>query len=136
MFAARGNVWALDRARRVGRHVSVLALCAVGIGVGLATPAQADKIRDTKAEANRVWEQIQSDGERLEATIERYNGARFRLQQTMGRIHENEVRLATARAYQNAWVSSGRSRSYATSPLRTMRTTSGSTVHGNSVRSA
>ena len=29
--------------------------------------------------------------------IERYNGARFRLQQTMGRIHENEVRLATAR---------------------------------------
>ena len=67
MFAARGNVWALDRARRVGRHVSVLALCAVGIGVGLATPAQADRIGDTRAEANRVWEQIQSDGERLEA---------------------------------------------------------------------
>ena len=36
-------------------------------------------------------------GERLEAVIERYNGARFRLKQTMGRIHENEVRLATAR---------------------------------------
>ena len=97
MFAARGNVWALDRARRVGRHVSVLAVCAVGIGVGLATPAQADKMGDTKAEANRVWEQIQSDGERLEATIERYNGAKFRLQQTMSRIHENEVRLSTAR---------------------------------------
>jgi peptidoglycan DL-endopeptidase CwlO len=97
MFAARGNVWALDRARRVGRHVSVLAVCAVGIGVGLATPAQADKVGDTKAEANRVWEQIQSDGQRLEATIERYNGAKLRLQQTMGRIHENEVRLATAR---------------------------------------
>ena len=30
-------------------------------------------------------------------TIERYNGAKFRLQQTMGRIHENEVRLSTAR---------------------------------------
>jgi peptidoglycan DL-endopeptidase CwlO len=97
MFAARGNVWALDRARRVGRHVSVLALCAVGIGVGLATPAQADRIRDTRAEANRAWEQIQSNGERLEAVIERYNGARFRLKQTMGRIEENEVRLSTAR---------------------------------------
>jgi cell wall-associated NlpC family hydrolase len=97
MFAARGNVWALDRVRRVGRHVSVLAVCAVGIGVGLATPAQADKVGDTKAEANRVWEQIQSDGQRLEGVIERYNGARFRLKQTMGRIHENEVRLATAR---------------------------------------
>src|SRR3954454_21000557 len=97
MFAARGNVRALDRARRFGRHVSVLAVCAVGIGVGLATPAQADKGGDTKAEANRIWEQIQSDGQRLEATIEQYNGARFRLQQTMGRIHENEVRLSTAR---------------------------------------
>ena len=97
MFAARGNVQALDRARRVGRHVSVLALCAVGLGVGLVTPAQADKISDTKAEANRVWEQIQSDGQRLEQTIERYNGARFRLSQTMERIDQNEMRLATAR---------------------------------------
>ena len=97
MFAARGNVWALDRARRVGRHVSVLALCAVGLGVGVATPAQADKVGDTKAEANRVWEQIQSDGQRLETTIERYNGARYRLSQTMAAIHENEVRLSTAR---------------------------------------
>jgi cell wall-associated NlpC family hydrolase len=97
MFAARGNVRVLDRARRVGRHVSVLTVCAVGIGVGLATPAQADNIGATKAEANRVWSQIQSDGQRLEATIERYNGAKLRLQQTMTRIDENQVRLSTAR---------------------------------------
>ena len=97
MFAARGNVWVLDRARRVGRHVSVLAVCAVGIGVGLATPAQADKIGDTRAEANRVWEQIQSDGQRLEGDDRALQRRAFRLKQTMGRIHENEVRLATAR---------------------------------------
>jgi cell wall-associated NlpC family hydrolase len=97
MFAARGNVWALERARRVGRHVSVLALCAVGVGVGLATPAQADNISATRAEANRVWNQIQADGRRLEAVIERYNGAKYRLEQTMTSIHQNEVRLATAR---------------------------------------
>jgi len=97
MFAARGNVWALDRARRVGRHVSVLALCAVGVGVGLATPARADNIGATKAEANRVWNQIQADGQRLELVIEKYNGAKLRLEQTMTSIHENEVRLATAR---------------------------------------
>ena len=97
MFAARGNVWALDRARRVGRHVSVLALCAVGVGVGLATPAKADNIGATRAEANRVWNQIQADGRRLEVVIERYNGAKYRLGQTMASIHENEVRLATAR---------------------------------------
>jgi peptidoglycan DL-endopeptidase CwlO len=69
----------------------------VGIGVGLATPAQADNIGATKAEANRVWQQIQEDGQRLEVTIEKYNGAKLRLDQTMESIHENEVRLATAR---------------------------------------
>ena len=97
MFAARGNVRAFDRARRVGRHVSVLALCAVGLGVGVATPAQADNIGATKAEANRVWDEIQANGQRLEVTIEKYNGAKLRLDQTMTSIHQNEVRLATAR---------------------------------------
>ena len=97
MFAARGNARALDRARRCGRHVSVLTLCAVGIGVGVATPARADKIGDTRAEANRVWAQIQANGVQLEKVIERYNGARFRLQQTLKRIHENDVRLSAAR---------------------------------------
>jgi cell wall-associated NlpC family hydrolase len=97
MFAARGNVRALDRACRCGRHVSVLALCAVGLGVGVVTPAQADKIGDTRAEANRVWAQIQANGVRLEKVIERYNGAQLRLQQTLKRIHENDVRLSAAR---------------------------------------
>src|SRR6476659_8208090 len=97
MFAARGNVRVLDRARRCGRHVSVLALCAVGIGVGVSTPAQADQSGDTKAEANRVWDEIQANGVRLEGVIEKYNGAKFRLNQTLNRIHQNDVRLSTAR---------------------------------------
>ena len=58
MFAARGNARALDRARRCGRHACVLALCAVGICVGVVTPAQADRIGDTRAEANQVWARI------------------------------------------------------------------------------
>jgi cell wall-associated NlpC family hydrolase len=97
MFAARGNARVLDRARRCGRHVSVLTLCAVGIGVGVASPAHADRIGDTRAEANRVWKQIQTNGVRLERVIERYNGAQFRLQQTMKRIQQNDVRLSAAR---------------------------------------
>jgi peptidoglycan DL-endopeptidase CwlO len=97
MFAARGNARVLDRARRCGRHVSVLALCAVGIGVGMATPAQADRIGATRAEANQVWRQIQDNGVQLEKVIERYNGAQYRLQQTMKRIHENDIRLTAAR---------------------------------------
>ena len=72
-------------------------LCAVGIGVGVATPAQADRIGDTKAEANRVWDEIQANGVRLEGVIEKYNGAKFRLNQTLNRIHQNDVRLTTAR---------------------------------------
>ena len=91
MFAARGNARALDRARRCGRHVSVLALCAVGIGVGLATPAQADKISGYAAQGNRVWAQIQANGMQLEKVIERYNGAQFRLQQTLKRIRERRA---------------------------------------------
>jgi peptidoglycan DL-endopeptidase CwlO len=98
MFAARGNARALDRARRCGRHVSVLALCAVGIGVGMATPAQADRIGDARAQANQVWSQIQDNGVQLEKVIERYNGAQYRLQQTMKRIHENDIRLTAARS--------------------------------------
>jgi cell wall-associated NlpC family hydrolase len=97
MFAARGNARVLDRARRCGRHVSVLVLCAVGIGVGLATPAQADRIGDARAQANQVWAQIQSNGMRLEKVIEQYNGAQYRLQQTMKRLHENDIRLSAAR---------------------------------------
>jgi peptidoglycan DL-endopeptidase CwlO len=97
MFAARGNARALDRARRCGRHAIVLALCVVGIGVGMATPAQAGKIGDTRAEADRVWNQIQANGVQLEKVIERYNGAEFRLQQTLKRIHQNDVRLTAAR---------------------------------------
>lgn len=46
------------------------------------------------------------------------------------------VRRATARAYQNVCGSTGRSRSYSTSPVRTMRVTSGSTDQGNSRRNA
>jgi peptidoglycan DL-endopeptidase CwlO len=101
MFAARGNARALDRARRCGRHASVLALCAVGIGVGVATPAQADKIGDARAEANQVWAQIQANGVQLEKVIERYDGARFRLQQTLKSIHENDQRLSAARTNLN-----------------------------------
>src|SRR5687767_5789604 len=44
------------------------------------------------------------------------------------------VRRAALRAYQNAYESTGRRRSYATSPDRIMRAISGSTDHGRSVR--
>ncbi|MDP9258097.1 MAG: NlpC/P60 family protein [Actinomycetota bacterium] len=65
----------------------------------MSTPsaARADRIADSRAEARRVLAQIQADGQRLEVVIERYDGARVRLAETMRRIDDNEVRLASAR---------------------------------------
>ena len=62
-----------------------------------ATPAQAGRIGDTRAQAERAWAQIQSDGQRLERVVERSNGARLRLAQTEDRIHQNQMVLAATR---------------------------------------
>src|ERR1700704_3226242 len=86
-----------ERARWTTRYVVVLA-CFFGV-VGGSAPAgaRADRIGDSRAEAGRVLAQIRSDGQRLEVVIERYDGARVRLAETMRRIDDNEVRLASAR---------------------------------------
>jgi cell wall-associated NlpC family hydrolase len=86
-----------ERACWTVRDVVVLA-CVVGV-VGVVAPAaaRADRIADSRAEAKRVLAQIQSDGQRLEVVIERYDGARVRLAETMQRIGNNQVRLASAR---------------------------------------
>jgi cell wall-associated NlpC family hydrolase len=94
--ATRGTS-AHERARRTVREVAVLA-CVLGV-VGVSAPAvaRADRIADSRAEAKRVMAQIQRDGRRLEVVIERYDGARVRLAETMRSIDNNEVRLASAR---------------------------------------
>ena len=63
---------------------------------------RADRIADTRAQANREWARAQSEGRRLEIVVERYNGARVRLNETMRSISVNEVRLASARRNLNA----------------------------------
>jgi peptidoglycan DL-endopeptidase CwlO len=86
-----------ERARRTLRYVIVVASLFAMAGVNAPTVARADRIANSRAEAKRVLAQIQSDGQRLEVVIERYDGARVRLAETMRRIHDNEVRLAGAR---------------------------------------
>jgi cell wall-associated NlpC family hydrolase len=86
-----------ERLRSILRFAAVLA-CALGtVGVGAPTAARADRIADARAQAKREWVRIQSDGQRLEIVIERYNGAQVRLAATMRSIRNNEVRLASAR---------------------------------------
>jgi peptidoglycan DL-endopeptidase CwlO len=79
-------------------RVSLLAvLCTGACGLAAASSAQADRIGDVRARADRAWAQIQSDGRKLERVVERSNGARLRLAQTEDRIHQNQVVLAATR---------------------------------------
>ena len=88
---------AQECARWSVRQVAVLACVFGAVGVSVPVVARADRIADSRAEAERVLAQIESDGQRLEVVIERYNGARVRLAETMRSIDNNEVRLASAR---------------------------------------
>jgi cell wall-associated NlpC family hydrolase len=82
---------------RNARVTAVAVLCAGATGLAAATPVQADRIGDARAHAKRAWAQMQRDGERLERVVEQANGARLRLSQTLGRIHNNETILAATR---------------------------------------
>jgi cell wall-associated NlpC family hydrolase len=79
------------------RSVVVGALCASAAGIAAVTPAQADRITDTRAQADRAWTEIQRDGQRLERVVERSNGARLRLAQAEDRIRQNRKVQAAAR---------------------------------------
>ena len=80
------------------RLTAVAVLCAGATGLAAVTPAQADRIADARARCpSAPWARMQSDGERLERVVERYNGARLRLAQTLSRIHNNEVVLRVTR---------------------------------------
>ena len=99
MVAANRSVRVLDRARR--RTPLVFAICALGTALGtgvLAVPAQADRIGDARAEANRVWNQLEADGRRIDSLNEKLNGARVRLAETDARIRDNTIRLGVARS--------------------------------------
>ena len=82
---------------RTARLTVVAALCASFTCIAAVTPAQAGRIADTRAQADRAWAQIQRDGARLERVVERSNGARLRLAQTQSAIRNNQTVLAATR---------------------------------------
>jgi cell wall-associated NlpC family hydrolase len=79
------------------RSLALAVLCTGATGIAATSPAQAGRIADTRAQAERAWVRIQSDGQRLEAVVEQANGARLRLAQTQSRIRGNETLLMAAR---------------------------------------
>jgi cell wall-associated NlpC family hydrolase len=78
------------------RLTALAVLCTGATGLA-AMPAQADRVGDTRAQAERAWAQIQSDGERLEQVVERANGAHLRLVRTESRIRNNQTILSATR---------------------------------------
>ena len=84
--------------KRPGAFQAVLTVLCIGTaGLATATPAQAGRIADVRAQADRAWAKIQSDGQRLEGVVERSNGARLRLAQTEDSIRQNQKVLAATR---------------------------------------
>ena len=80
------------------RRLTLLAaLCTAATAAAAAVPAQADRIGETRAQAERAWARMQSDGRKLEQVVERANGARLRLSQTESRIRNNQTLLAVTR---------------------------------------
>ena len=79
------------------RLTALAVLCTGATGLAAAMPAHADRIGDTRAQAERAWAQIQSDGERLEQVVERANGAHLRLIRTERRIRNNQTILSATR---------------------------------------
>jgi cell wall-associated NlpC family hydrolase len=72
---------------------ALATLAATGLALG--TPAQ---IREKRAEAQRVQEEIHQLDIRLEQAVEAYNGATVRLGQLDAAIRQNQRRLAIAKA--------------------------------------
>jgi cell wall-associated NlpC family hydrolase len=84
-------------ALRRARLTALAVLCTSATALAAAMPAQADRIGDTRAQADRAWARIQSEGVRLEQVVERANGAHLRLVRTESRIRNNQAVLSATR---------------------------------------
>jgi cell wall-associated NlpC family hydrolase len=78
---------------RGARAGAVAMLCASAAALACAAPAAAARIGDTRAQAERAWIGIQSDGRRLERVVEQSDRARARLARTDDEIHRNQLLL-------------------------------------------
>jgi cell wall-associated NlpC family hydrolase len=79
-------------------RLSLLTAVLAGVGLLLAPGAQADQIAQKRAEANQIWNELQTSGQQLEATIQRYDQAQQQLSDAVHAIHQNKALLAVARA--------------------------------------
>ncbi len=85
---------AMPGARRGGLLVGVALIAASFVGAG---GAQADRLSDRRAEADRVQADVAELDHRLAAAIEAFNAAELQLQETERAIQENSGQIEVTR---------------------------------------
>src|ERR1700736_5447666 len=80
---------------RVARIVAVVAVAVTALALA-PLAAAGSPIDDKKAEAARLQAAIDSNGTKIDALSEQYNGAVYRLQQLDGQIAEAQTRVKAA----------------------------------------
>jgi peptidoglycan DL-endopeptidase CwlO len=97
MSTDRGLRGVSDRALGI-RIAAPLALLLALLTSALVAPvAKADTIAAKRAEANRIYLQIQQSQRQLEGVIQKYDAASLELKTTNSAIHYNKVRLRAAK---------------------------------------
>lgn len=80
-------------------HVALaLAMSAGALAPGLGAAASASPIDDKRAEASRIQDSIDANGERISILTENYNEARLKIEEATAGIADAETRLDEAAA--------------------------------------
>ena len=97
MRTDRGLRGVPDRALGIRIAAPLALLLALLTPAFMAPVASADTIAAKRAEANRVYLQIQQSQRQLEGVIQKYDAATLELKSTNSAIHYNKARLRAAR---------------------------------------
>jgi peptidoglycan DL-endopeptidase CwlO len=79
------------------RRTGILATVTAFAVIALASPAQGDKITQTRAQIGAIEQQLNAFDVKLEASINAYDGARQHLTDVRKQINLNTIRLTIAR---------------------------------------
>jgi cell wall-associated NlpC family hydrolase len=97
MSTDRGLRGVPDRALGIRIAAPLALLLALLTSALVAPAANADSIAAKRAEANRIYLQIQQSQRQLEGVIQQYDAATLELKTTNSAIHYNKTRLREAR---------------------------------------
>src|SRR5690242_4862019 len=83
---------------RFARPVTALVVAGLLLGVATVPPAGSSPIDDKRAQAARIQSQIESNGDRIAALGEQYNGARLEFNRATAGIADAKRRFDEAQA--------------------------------------